>query len=112
MDLATAVIEVMRSKTMHGSNTQHAWVTAYQVLNRLDEPVRVAAVHEHAGYGGRANDAERGSGAANAVMRILRDHPQVEVAHFDAWHDSQFAIGDGIWIQPGNVTCAIYRWRP
>lgn len=110
MDLTTAVIEVMRTKTTHGKNHEPGWVTAYQVLNRLDASVRAQLVQENDGYGGRDHDAERGRGAANAVMRVLRDHPQVDVAHFDAWHDSQFSVGDGVWIQPGNVTCAIYRW--
>jgi hypothetical protein len=110
MDLATAVIDVMKS-ARHGKNTEPGWVTAYQVLNRLPEPLRAELVGENGGYGGRANDAERGTGAANAVMRVLRDHPHVEVSYFDAWHDSQFAVGEGNWIQPGNVTCAIYRWK-
>ena len=111
MDLATAVIDVLRA-AMHGKATEPGWVTAYQVLNRLPETVRAELVREHGGYGGRANDAERGSGAANAVMRVLRDHRNVEVAYLDAWNDSQFAVGEGTWIQPGNVTCAIYKWRP
>jgi len=110
MDLVAAVVEVMRTKTMHGKNPRPGWVTAYQVLNRLDEEVRAELVREHGGYGGRENDAERGSGAANAVMRVLRDHHQVEKDYFDAWHDSQFCVGEDTWIQPGNVTCAIYRW--
>jgi len=110
MDLASAVIEVIRT-AMHGKNTKPGWVTAYQVLNRLPEALRAELVRDTGGYGGRANDADRGAGAANAVMRVLRDHPNVEVSYFDAWHDAQFAVGEGTWIQPGNVTCAIYRWR-
>lgn len=110
MELSSAVIDVLRS-AMHGKNAEPGWVTAYQVLNRLPEALRADLVREHGGYGGRSNDAERGTGAANAVMRVLRDHPNVEVSYFDAWQDSQFAVGEGTWIQPGNVTCAIYRWR-
>lgn len=72
MDLATAVIEVMRT-AMHGKNTEPGWVTAYQVLNRLPEALRAELVRDTGGYGGRANDADRGTGAANAVMRVLRD---------------------------------------
>jgi hypothetical protein len=103
MDLKTAVVDVVKA-AMHGKDTEPGWVTAYQVLNRLPELTREELVRDHGGYGGRAHDAERGSGAANAVMRILRDHPQVEVSYFDAWQDSQFSVGEGIWIQPGNVT--------
>jgi hypothetical protein len=45
-------------------------------------------------------------------MRVLVEHPNlVEVSYFDAWNDSQFCVGDDRWVKPGNVTCAIYRWR-
>lgn len=111
MELSEAVLEIVRT-AQHGTSAQPGWVTAYQVLNRLPEPMRLELVREHGGYGGRGHDADRGTGAANAVMRVLKGHPnQIEISFLDAWHDSKFAVGEENWIQPGNVTCALYRWR-
>ena len=97
---------------MHGKNATPAWVTVYQVLNRLPEDLRSELVRENGGFGGRANDADRGTGAANAVMRVLKDigSPLVQIDYLDAYHDASFAVGEGTWVQPGNVTCAIYKW--
>jgi hypothetical protein len=35
-----------------------------------------------------------------------------QISYFDALRDSQFLVGESNWVHPGNVTCAIYRWRP
>jgi hypothetical protein len=61
MDLSTAVLGVLKA-AMHGKNVAPGWVTAYQVLNRLPEAVRADLVEAQGGYGGRANDADRGPG--------------------------------------------------
>jgi len=111
-ELRTAVVAVLQS-ARHGKQTDPTWVTAYQVLSRLDPELRATLVNEHGGYGGRANDADRGTGAANAVMRVLktlRDERLVEVDYLDAASDASFSVGEGTWVQPGNVTCALYKW--
>src|SRR5690606_14313826 len=90
------------------------WVTAHQVLNRLPDDVSDELVADEDGVGGRANDADRGTGAANAVMRVLRrlnDEGLVDIDYIDAYNDAWFSVGASMLIRPGNVTCAIYRWR-
>ena len=112
IELRTAVVAALQG-AQHGKQTTPTWITAYQVLSRLDVDLRATLVREHGGYGGRANDADRGTGAANAVMRVLkslRDEELVAVDYLDAASDASFAVGEGIWVQPGNVTCALYKW--
>ncbi len=114
MDLEAGVISVLKG-AMHGKNEKPGWVTAYQVVNRLPKDIRAELLSKHDGAGGRKNGAERGTGAANAVMRIMLNHPDVQISYFDAWHDTKFYVeiddeGDH-WVQPGNDTCAVYRWR-
>lgn len=113
-ELREAVEEVIKS-AQHGQQRGHGpvWITAYQVLGRLPPELRARLVKEHEGYGGGAHDADRGTGAANAVMRVLRQlHSEklVAIEHFDAYGDSQFCVGEDKWVHPGNVTCAIYKW--
>ena len=112
--LRTEVIAVMRDNTQHGTNQQPGWVSAYQVLNRLPDDVRDALIADEGGVGGRANDAGRGTGAANAVMRVLcrlNEERMVDIDYFDAHNDTWFSVGSTTLIRPGNVTCAIYRWH-
>jgi len=113
-NLRSEVVRIMRDNTQHGTSQQRGWVTAYQVLNRLPVTVRDRLIVSKGGVGGRANDADRGTGAANAVMRVLlqlREEREVQIDYFDAHNDALFMVGSTT-IQPGNVTCAIYRWWP
>jgi hypothetical protein len=48
------------------------------------------------------------AGAASALRDVVARRaviaaPNIEVSYFDAWHDAQFAVGEGT-IQPCNVT--------
>lgn len=112
-ELRGAIENVMKD-AQHGKRRKHGptWVTAYQVLGRLEPALRQALVQEHGGVGGLDNDADRGAGAANAVMRVLLQLARedlVAIDYFDAFDDAKFRVDDE-WLRPGDVTCAIYKW--
>lgn len=113
-ELRSAIESIMKG-AQHGRQRGHGpvWITAYQVLGRLDPALRQTLVQEHEGYGGGEHDADKGAGAANAVMRVLRQLASEELVvidYFDAYRDSRFCVGEDKWVPPGNVTCAIYKW--
>lgn len=112
--LRESLLRVMKDETCHGKRSEPTWVTAYQVFARLPGAMRAQLIADEGGVGGRAGDAGQGTGAINAVMRALKqladDEGRVVIDYFDAYHDTWFNVGEEMMLQPGNVTCAIYKW--
>jgi hypothetical protein len=111
-ELRQSVIAVLK-QAAHGKMTSPAWVTAHQVLFRINDQLRSNLLREHGSYGGRDSDTERGRGAVSAVARtlaLLRDDGLVEAGTLDIHQDASFAVGEGVWVQPGVVSCGIFRW--
>lgn len=95
------------AKAKKGKGPKPHWLTAYQILARLDAKTRQQLITER----GRAG---KGSGshfaAASVVMaacRRLARRKLVEIDYLDAV-GARFLIG-GASVEPGNKVCGIYR---
>jgi hypothetical protein len=92
------------------SNKKHHFLSAYQILERLEESKRKKLIDEF-GAGGRGAGLETAAGMISQVLtNEIHDRDEVAYVYLDA-RDVKFHL-DGGDVEPGNrVTVTLYKYK-
>lgn len=102
--LATAVLDVL-AQAAKGKGTHPHYLTAYQILKRLPDDLRVALVAE---YGEPGRGAGKKFTAVSRVAQVARD--VAEYDYLDA-RGLAFELDEGEEIAAGYPVIGVYRAR-
>lgn len=110
--VAETLIDEVRStleKAFHGKNNTPAFLSTFQILNRITS--RDELITQEGGAGGKGF-GDKGGGAATVVkntLRMLRTTGEVTTFYMDGNDEVQFLVA-GKTITPGNQTFALHRF--
>jgi len=97
------------SSAYRGKRSTPAWVTAYNVLNRLDGKVYTRLVADHGEPGKGAGSHHSAAQVVKQALQMLVKSEEVIVDYIDASDENWYDV-HGVKIQPGNVTVGIYKF--
>ena len=102
-------VRVIVSSAYRGKRSTPAWVTAYNVLNRLDGKVYTRLVDDHGEPGQGAGSHHSAAQVVKQALLMLAKNDEVIVDYIDAGNENWYEV-HGTKIKPGNVTVGIYKF--
>lgn len=100
-------VRVVISKAFRNKRTTPAWVTAFNVLNRLPSRDRLLADHGEPGKG--SGNYHPASQVVKEALLMLHRSDEVAIDYLDANDEITVDVAGSL-VRPGNPTVAIYRF--
>lgn len=109
-DIVTEVRDVLRAAST-GKGSRPTFLTAYQILGRLPEPLRARLIQERGVPGSGAGQCYAGASVVQGAAQMLNRTGEVEIAYLDT-AGLTFDIGEPVEVSAGYQVCGIYRLIP
>lgn len=102
-------VRIIVSTAYRGKRQTPAWVTAYNVLNRINSASYTRLVADHGESGKGAGSHHSSAQVVKQALLMLAKNEEVIVDYIDASNENWYDV-HGTKIQPGNVTVGIYKF--
>ena len=103
-EIANQIISVL-AQASTGKGTEHGFLTAYQILNRMPEDIQQILRQQ---YGNSGKHGGQPFGAASRISQVADELQEVEKRYLDTG-GLQFDVGQPDDVEAGYNLCAIFR---